>query len=356
MCDAAEAELVGGVDEQRRGRTRGSGPKTTCPPYSSSSETPMAVISDVRRGACAAGGSAKRSIRKPSARRPAMEHERHRQGAAPAPAAVSRVHSERGVVADERAEHEDVAVREVDQLQDAVDHRVAERDQGVDGAERHPFTMCWKKSVTKADYFRVLARGRPELAGGGGRLRRALRTAHRRHLGWRGSAPGAGLGAVSLGLLRPLRVGSGARRLRRVGLGDSLGLDAAGERTCRPCPPSAPPPASPALRFSSMVMSPVTPWKSLVCGERVAHGRGRRARSRASSRRRASRRVVGRGGERSGTWPPNSFLYFGHELLDARARVVDRVVVREVAALERRAADLVAASASPSRRRRAAAR
>ena len=36
--------------------------------------------------------------------------------------------------ADERAEREDVAVREVDQLDDAVDHRVAQRDQRVDGA------------------------------------------------------------------------------------------------------------------------------------------------------------------------------------------------------------------------------
>ena len=35
-----------------------------------------------------------------------------------------------------RAEHEDVAVREVDQLEDAVDERVAERDQRVDHPER----------------------------------------------------------------------------------------------------------------------------------------------------------------------------------------------------------------------------
>src|SRR6266581_1107475 len=36
--------------------------------------------------------------------------------------------------ADERAQREDVPVSEVDQLDDAVDHRVAQRDQGVDGA------------------------------------------------------------------------------------------------------------------------------------------------------------------------------------------------------------------------------
>ena len=41
-------------------------------------------------------------------------------------------------VADERADHVDLAVREVQQLQDPVDHRVAERDQGVDAAERQP--------------------------------------------------------------------------------------------------------------------------------------------------------------------------------------------------------------------------
>ncbi len=35
----------------------------------------------------------------------------------------------------ERADHEDVAVREIDQLDDAVDHRVAQRDEGIDRAD-----------------------------------------------------------------------------------------------------------------------------------------------------------------------------------------------------------------------------
>ena len=35
---------------------------------------------------------------------------------------------------EERPEHEQVAVGEVDQLDDAVDHRVAEGDQGVERA------------------------------------------------------------------------------------------------------------------------------------------------------------------------------------------------------------------------------
>ena len=36
----------------------------------------------------------------------------------------------------ERADHEDIAVREVDELDDAVDHRVADGDEGVDRADR----------------------------------------------------------------------------------------------------------------------------------------------------------------------------------------------------------------------------
>ena len=39
-------------------------------------------------------------------------------------------------VAGEGADHEDVAVGEVDHAQDAVDHRVAEGDEGVDAAQR----------------------------------------------------------------------------------------------------------------------------------------------------------------------------------------------------------------------------
>ena len=40
------------------------------------------------------------------------------------------------VIAGERAEHEDVAVREIDEPQHAIHHRVAERDQRVDRAQR----------------------------------------------------------------------------------------------------------------------------------------------------------------------------------------------------------------------------
>ena len=40
-----------------------------------------------------------------------------------------------GVEAEVCADHVDVAVRKVDELDDAVDHRIAERDQRVDAAE-----------------------------------------------------------------------------------------------------------------------------------------------------------------------------------------------------------------------------
>ena len=47
--------------------------------------------------------------------------------------------TERIIVAGEHAaEHEHVAVREVDQLEDPVDERVAERDERVHGAVRQP--------------------------------------------------------------------------------------------------------------------------------------------------------------------------------------------------------------------------
>ena len=42
----------------------------------------------------------------------------------------------REIKAGECAEHEDVAVREIDEPQNAIDHRVAERDERENGAER----------------------------------------------------------------------------------------------------------------------------------------------------------------------------------------------------------------------------
>ncbi len=41
-----------------------------------------------------------------------------------------------GVVADEGPDHEDIAVGKIDKAQDAIDHRIAERNQGINTAER----------------------------------------------------------------------------------------------------------------------------------------------------------------------------------------------------------------------------
>jgi hypothetical protein len=45
------------------------------------------------------------------------------------------------------AEHEDVAMGEIDHADDAVDHRVADRDQPVDRAERQPVDQLLEKIV-----------------------------------------------------------------------------------------------------------------------------------------------------------------------------------------------------------------
>ena len=52
-------------------------------------------------------------------------------------------------VAGERAEHVHVAVREIDQPQHAVDHRVAERDERVDRAERETVDELLEERVHK---------------------------------------------------------------------------------------------------------------------------------------------------------------------------------------------------------------
>ena len=57
---------------------------------------------------------------------------------------VERVGEE---IAGEGAQHVDVAMREVDQAQDPVDHRVAERDEGVDRAERQPVDELLENGV-----------------------------------------------------------------------------------------------------------------------------------------------------------------------------------------------------------------
>jgi hypothetical protein len=48
---------------------------------------------------------------------------------------------------DHRPQHEQVAVREVDQLEDAVHHGVAERDQRVDGSDREAVDQLLRQQL-----------------------------------------------------------------------------------------------------------------------------------------------------------------------------------------------------------------
>ena len=104
--------------------------------------TPIAVISGASRGAPRSGRYATNSIvalsdaarehREQDQRR---EDDRDRRGAlAVMEAEEVRPEGDR----EHAAEHEHVAVREVDQLEDAVDERVAQRDERVDGAVGEP--------------------------------------------------------------------------------------------------------------------------------------------------------------------------------------------------------------------------
>ena len=57
------------------------------------------------------------------------------------------VHGIREVIAGEGAEHVYVAVREVDEPKDPVHHRVSERDERIDGAERETVNELLKEGV-----------------------------------------------------------------------------------------------------------------------------------------------------------------------------------------------------------------
>ena len=106
----------------------------------------MAVMSDVSREWCRTGRYANRSMTMPISR--ADRHRAHRDddGAEDRRVGVEleRVGEE---VAGERAQHVDVAVREVDEAQHAVHHRVAEGDERVDGAEREAVDELLEKRV-----------------------------------------------------------------------------------------------------------------------------------------------------------------------------------------------------------------
>ena len=103
--------------------------------------TPIAVISGASRGAPRSGRYATNSIvalSEPHAsidRIERREHDRHGREALPVMEAEDvRPEGDR----EHAAEHEHVAVGEVDQLEDAVDERVAQRDERVDAAGRDP--------------------------------------------------------------------------------------------------------------------------------------------------------------------------------------------------------------------------
>ncbi len=108
-------------------------------------ETPSALMSGAIRGAFRSGRYAKRSIATPSTPHPTI-----------APRIISRMSNQTATLgscappepgddppADERTHHEHVAVREVEQLQDPVDHREPERDERVHAPERQPVDGSW---------------------------------------------------------------------------------------------------------------------------------------------------------------------------------------------------------------------
>ena len=101
-------------------------------------ETPSALISGAIRGALRSGRYANRSITTPRMAQPAIAARVIRisssqTGTTGVCGATERLQR---AVADERPDHEDVAVGEVEELEDAVDERVAERDERVHAAER----------------------------------------------------------------------------------------------------------------------------------------------------------------------------------------------------------------------------
>ena len=123
--------------------------------------------------------------------------------------------------ADERADHEHVAVGEVDQLDDPVDHRVAEGDEGVDRADRQrvddccgPIAATQDGPSAAMDRRRSPSRSRPRTpgprrTGWTGRREASRRCGHgcslvrgRRSLRWseagdRADAPGFSAGVIA---------------------------------------------------------------------------------------------------------------------------------------------------------------
>ncbi len=113
-------------------------PNRSCALYSRKNETPSAEISGAIRGAVRSGRYANRSIATPSPAQPTIATmniststiQIEITGFVAPPNAVQDAEADVG------ADHVHVAVREVQELQDPVDHRVAQRDERVDAPER----------------------------------------------------------------------------------------------------------------------------------------------------------------------------------------------------------------------------
>ena len=95
-------------------------------------------MSGAIRGAVRSGLYANRSIVTPTTAQPTMAAITMRTSTSQIEMLGSAGAAEevKDAKADVRADHEDVAVGEIEELQDPVHHRVPEGDQGVDAAER----------------------------------------------------------------------------------------------------------------------------------------------------------------------------------------------------------------------------
>jgi len=126
--EIAQGEVDGGED-RREGAGRGA--EEDLAGILEQQGDPDGGDQDVERG-----GAAQGAVSQPlndHAQHGAAEHGDDQDHQA-APDGVFR-HQFAHVVTDEGADHEDVGVREIDEAQDAIDHRVAERDERIDGPE-----------------------------------------------------------------------------------------------------------------------------------------------------------------------------------------------------------------------------
>ena len=297
----------------------------------------MAVMSELIRGA-----APQRAVGQPLDDEPEHAADHHGEERDPdraADAGVLALAAERARAYQPiiRADHEDVAVGEVDQLQHAVDHGVAEGDERVDRAQRDAVDDVLEKLRHS---WGARLRVRPA----------AGRCSRRPARGWTRPSPASGSAPASGPARRRPRSssgreprGPGPRRAWR----DAFGIDAARELVLSAVRDLE---HHRGLDGVAVLVHRDLAGDALVVlrlRQRVADGRaGEVARPLHRVEEHAGG-VVGQRRERVGHLPAERLLELGDELLDARARVVHRVVVGEVAAVERGAADLVQLLAVP---------